>query len=76
MSTPASVIKRLDHLGIIAAFCHEVRLLRIFLLGDHPITPCVAPLLTVARGCSQFSVDSVSHGAVTCLLIRSPNQPI
>ncbi len=29
MSTPAPVIKRLDHLGIIAAFCHEVRLPRI-----------------------------------------------
>ncbi|KER03599.1 IS1634 family transposase [Photorhabdus temperata] len=29
MSTPAPVIKRLDHLGIIAAFCHEVRLPRM-----------------------------------------------
>ncbi|WP_160171199.1 DUF4277 domain-containing protein, partial [Vibrio sp. ER1A] len=29
MSAPQPVIKRLDHLGLIAAFCHETGLPRI-----------------------------------------------
>ena len=55
MSAPQPVIKRLDHLGLIAAFCHEIGLPRFIdraipKLSEHHISHGDAVLAMVLNG--------------------------
>ena len=55
MSAPQPVIKRLDHLGLIAAFCHEIGLPRFIdraipKLSDHHVSHGDAVLAMVLNG--------------------------
>lgn len=55
MSVPQPVTKRLDHLGLIAAFCHEVGLPDIITriipkFADHNVSHCNAVLAMIITG--------------------------